>query len=101
LCTLYIVVCFIVIMFSSTLNLWTKCTQIYQDTSALGAGGWFRSVPAKIWTNACSVCWLPPLTCPELSASCQLSVGGRLPLRSYTINAQARPISNPVSRNIH
>jgi len=53
---LYIVVCFILIIFSSTLNQWTQCTQIYQDTSPLGAGGSSRFASADIWIYAWSVC---------------------------------------------
>jgi len=60
-----------------TLNQWTQCTPIYHDTSPLGSGGSSYSAPAKIWTYAWSVWWRPPLTCLELSALCQLSVGGR------------------------
>jgi len=47
---LYILVCFILIMFSSALNQWTLCTQIVisQDTAHLGAGGSSRSPSANI-----------------------------------------------------
>jgi len=53
---LYILVCFILIMFSFTLNQWTQCTQIviYQDTSHSGAGGSSRSASADISTYAWS-----------------------------------------------
>jgi hypothetical protein len=93
-------VCIILIMFSSTLNYWTRCTQIYQDTSPWGAGSSSHSAPAKIWTYTWSVCSRPLLTCLELSATCQLSVGGWLPLCNSTINAQARAISNPIQHDI-
>jgi hypothetical protein len=47
---LYILVCFIPIMFSSALNLWTLCAQIgiSQDTVHLGAGSSSRSPSANI-----------------------------------------------------
>jgi hypothetical protein len=47
---LYILVCFILIMFSSALNQWTLRIQIVisQDTAHLGAGGSSRSPSANI-----------------------------------------------------
>jgi hypothetical protein len=47
---LYILVCFLLIMFSSALNQWTLCTQIVisQDTAHLGAGGTSSSPSANI-----------------------------------------------------
>ena len=53
---LYIFVCFILIMFSLTLNQWTQCTLIYHDTSPLGAGGSSCSGLANIWIYSWSVC---------------------------------------------
>jgi len=47
---LYILVYFILIMFSSNLKLSTWCTQIHHNTSPLGAGGSSSSTSAKIWT---------------------------------------------------
>jgi len=54
---LYIVVSFILIMFSLTLNQWTQCAEIviYRDTSHLGAGGSSSSASADISICAWSV----------------------------------------------
>ena len=54
---LYIIVCFILIMFSSALNQWTLCTQIAisEDIADLGAGGSSRSPSADISIYAWSV----------------------------------------------
>ena len=54
----FILVYFILIIFSSALNQWTLCTQVVisEDTSHLGAGGWFRSHCANISIDAWSGC---------------------------------------------
>jgi len=46
----YIFVCFALMMYSSSLNEWTQCTQsvINQDTSPVGAGGSCRSASSTI-----------------------------------------------------
>jgi len=53
---LYILDCFIIIMFCSTLNQWTQCTQMYQDTSPLDAGSSSHFASANIWIYASLVC---------------------------------------------
>jgi len=58
----------------------TQCTQIYQDTSHLDAGGSSHSMSVKMWNYVQSVCWKLPLTCVEMSALCQLFIRERLPL---------------------
>jgi hypothetical protein len=54
----FILLCFILIMFSSALNHWTLCTQIVisQDTAHLGAGGLFCLPSTNISIYILSVC---------------------------------------------
>jgi len=54
----FILGCFILMMFSLTLNHWTLCTQIviFQDTAHQGAGGSSRSPSAHISISAGLVC---------------------------------------------
>ena len=94
---LYILVFFILIIFSLTLNQCTQCTKnaIYQDTSRLGAGGSSHWASATILIYAWSGYWRPPLKCVELSAPCQLVRRRKVALCNYTINEQTCPISNP------
>jgi len=99
---LYISVSFIVIKFSSTLNLWMLLTQsvIYKDTSWFCAGSSSRLASANRSRYASLGYEGHHYNALNLSAPCYLVHWRKVTQYNWTINAQTMPMSNLTNLDI-